>query len=164
MPEVALATTSGGEPLRLDRLPPGLTLVFVYPHIGIAEGISESGWNAIPGARGCTPEACGFRDHERELRDLGASIIGASSQALDEQREAVQRHGLGYPLASDPEMELSTTLGLPSFETGGHRFYRRLTLVVRDGVVEHVFYPVFPPDRHAAAVVAWLAAGGVRNA
>ena len=162
MPDVVLAT-SGGEPLHLGRLSSGLTLVFVYPHIGIAEGVSESGWNAIPGARGCTPEACGFRDHERELGELGASIVGVSSQALDEQRKAVQRHELGYPLASDPDMELATTLGLPTFETRGHRFYRRLTLVVRDGRVEHVFYPVFPPDRHAAEVVAWLAAGGMRN-
>jgi peroxiredoxin len=157
MPDVALATTRGDE-LRLEGLAAGVTVVFVYPRIGVPDGLPEAEWDAIPGARGCTPEACGFRDHERELRELGVAVVGISSQDLSEQRDAVDRHGLGYPLASDPAMELSRALGLPTFEAGGRTYYRRLTMVVRDGIVEHVFYPVFPPDRHAAEVVDWLSA------
>jgi peroxiredoxin len=128
------------------------------------EGVSEGGWDAIPGARGCTPEACGFRDHQRELRELGVAVVGVSSQGLAEQRAAVDRHGLGYPLASDPQMELSRELGLPTFETGGRTYYHRLTMVVSDGAIEHVFYPVFPPDRHAAEVVDWLSTRGMGDA
>jgi peroxiredoxin len=159
MPDLALAGTDGRE-VRLDRLGDGITVVFVYPQIGVPGSVPELEWDAIPGARGCTPEACGFRDHQHDLRELGVSVIGVSSQDLSEQRDAVERHGLGYPLASDPGFELSRALGLPTFEAGGRTYYRRLTMVVRDGAIEHVFYPVFPPDRHAAEVVDRLSGHG----
>jgi peroxiredoxin len=116
------------------------------------------GWDEIPGARGCTPESCGFRDHEAELRGLGAAVIGLSAQPLDEQREFAARERIPFPLANDRELRLAAAIGLPTFETGGMTLYRRLTLVVDGGTVEHAFYPVFPPDSHAAEVVAWLGA------
>jgi peroxiredoxin len=115
------------------------------------------GWDAIPGARGCTPEACGFRDHHRELLDAGAArVLGVSSQDTEYQQELVDRLGLPFPMLSDTGLLLADVLGLPAFEAGGMTLYRRLTLVVRDGVIEHVFHPVFPPDTHAQDVLAWL--------
>jgi peroxiredoxin len=155
IPPIELPTTHG-ELLRLDRLGSGWIVIYVYPMTGVPGRAPPQDWDAIPGARGCTPEACGFRDHSRELEALDASVVGISSQDAGEQLEAVERLGLPYPLASDPEMRLADALALPTFDADGRRFYKRLTLVVRDATVEHVFYPVFPPDRHAAEVLDWL--------
>ena len=114
-------------------------------------------WDAIPGARGCTAEACAFRDHHADLLAAGASAVyGLSTQDTDYQREAVDRLHLPFPMLSDEAFALTHALRLPTFEAGGRTLLRRLTMVVRDGVVEKVFYPVFPPDRHAAEVLAWL--------
>jgi peroxiredoxin len=114
------------------------------------------GWDAIPGARGCTPENCAFRDHHADLAAAGAGVLGLSTQLTDVQREAVERLHLPFALLSDAELQLSEALGLPTMVVEGTTMIRRLTLVVRDGRVEHVFYPVFPPDGHAVEVLAWL--------
>jgi peroxiredoxin len=114
------------------------------------------GWDEIPGARGCTPQSCAFRDHFAELEALGARVLGLSAQPLEDQIEFAGRVGLPYPLLSDPRLALAQALGLPTFEVAGMRLYRRLTLIADRGSIVEAFYPVFPPDRNAADVVAWL--------
>ena len=114
------------------------------------------GWDDIPGARGCTPQSCAFRDHFGELRTLGADVLGMSAQPLPDQIEFAERVELPYPILSDPELALAQALTLPTFEVAGMRLYRRLTLIARAGRIVKAFYPVFPPDRNAADVVAWL--------
>jgi peroxiredoxin len=131
-------------------------VLYCYPRTGRPGEDPPTGWDGIPGARGCTPQACAFRDHHDELRRLGARVLGLSSQPLDEQREFARRVNLPYPLASDPELVLARDLGLPTFTFDSLRLYRRLTLIARHGRVAKVFYPVFPPDRNAAEVAAWL--------
>ena len=113
----------------------------------------------IPGARGCTPQSCAFRDHHAELTALGvAQLYGLSTQRTDFQREAVERLHLPFPLLSDADLTLATALNLPLLHAGDMTLLKRLTMILRDGAVEHVFYPVFPPDRNAADVIAWLSA------
>jgi peroxiredoxin len=114
------------------------------------------GWDTIPGARGCTPEACAFRDHYTELRALGVEVFGLSTQPTPDQQEARERLHLPFHLLSDAELRFARPLRLPTFQVEGRTFLKRLTLVVRDGQIEHVFYPVFPPDQHPAEVVRWL--------
>jgi peroxiredoxin len=114
------------------------------------------GWDAIPDARGCTPETCAFRDHAQELAALGAGLFGLSTQTTAYQLEMAERLHLPFGVLSDAELLFATTLRLPTFEVDGMRLIKRLTLLVSDGVIEHVFYPVFPPDRHASEVVRWL--------
>lgn len=157
LPNVELLSTAG-ESVRIDGLAPGRTVLYVYPLTGRPGRDLPEGWDDIPGARGCTPESCGFRDHHRELLDAGAeAVFGLSSQDSDYQREAVERLHLPFAMLSDPNRRLaSAPLALPTFEAGGMRLYKRITLVIRDGAVEHVFYPVFPPDEHAGQVLAWL--------
>lgn len=157
VPHVELAGTAG-EPVRIDGPGPARTVVYVYPMTGRPGRDLPEGWDSIPGARGCTPESCGFRDHHRELLDAGAGrVFGLSSQDTAYQREAVERLHLPFALLSDPDHRLAAEpLRLPAFEAGGTRLYKRLTLIIRDGQVEHVFYPVFPPDEHAGQVLAWL--------
>jgi peroxiredoxin len=150
LPPVALAATDGST-VRLHELP-GLTVVFAYPRTGRPGEEppgGEAGWNAIPGARGCTPEACSFRDELARFHALGARVFGLSTQDTDYQREAVDRLHLPYLLLSDDGHELTDALGLPTFEVEGLRLIRRLTLIVRDGRIDDVVYPVFPPDRGA---------------
>jgi peroxiredoxin len=108
------------------------------------------------GARGCTPQSCGYRDHGEELRELGARVVGLSAQPIDDQREVAERLGLPHAVAADPELRLADSLDLPTFEFGGQRLYKRLSLVAERGRIVKVFYPVFPPDENAAEVVAWL--------
>ena len=156
MPALALASTQGGS-VRLHELGEGRTVLYLYPMTGRPGTDLPSGWNEIPGARGCTPEACGFRDHHAELREAGAkAVFGLSSQTSDYQREAAQRLELPFPLLSDPELELGAELGLPTFTVDGDTLYQRLTMIVNDGTIEHVFYPIFPPDAHAGQVLTWL--------
>lgn len=115
------------------------------------------GWDNVPGARGCTTEACDFRDHHQELIDAGASrALGLSSQDSDYQRELAERLRLPFAMVSDTELSVVHELGLPTFQAGDLTLFERLTLVIRDGVIEHVFYPIFPPNEHAQQVVAWL--------
>ena len=113
-------------------------------------------WDAIPGARGCTPESCGFRDHAAELAELGAAVLGLSAQPAELQREAVARLRLPFALLCDEELRLTSELRLPTFRAGGRTLLKRLTLAVTDGVVERVWYPIAAPDRHAEDVLGWL--------
>jgi peroxiredoxin len=168
MPPVALPATGGGT-MRVDVVPDGFTrlVVYAYPMTGLPGVPVPDGWDEIPGARGCTPESCGFRDHAAELASHGAAVAGLSTQGTGYQREAADRLRLPFPLLSDAGLTLTRALALPTFgidlppayEGGGPRtLLKRLTLVVRDGVIEKVFYPVFPPDRHADEVLAWASA------
>jgi peroxiredoxin len=157
-PAVRLASSAGGE-VDLAGLGRGLTVIYVYPMTGTPGVALPDGWDEIPGARGCTPESCAFRDHFAQLREAGAdAVYGLSTQVLQTQRELAERLELPYPLLADPRLELGAALGLPAFEAGGATRYRRLTLVIVNGRIEHVFYPVFPPDGHAGEVLAWLSA------
>jgi peroxiredoxin len=155
LPPVALSATEGTA-VDLSRLA-GRTVVYIYPRTGRPGVANPDGWDAIPGARGCTPQSCDFRDHFAQLRALGvAHVFGLSTQDTDYQREATERMHLPFPILSDARMELATALGLPTFAIAGMTLLKRMVLVIDDGVVAKVFYPVFPPDRSAAEVVAWL--------
>lgn len=135
----------------------GLNVVYAYPMTGRPDRPLPEGWDAIPGARGCTPEACAFRDHAAELRRLGVvEVFGLSTQTTDWQREAAERLDLPFALLSDRDLRLAGALRLPTFEVEGQTLIRRLTLIVREARVEAVFYPVFPPDRAPAQVIEWL--------
>ena len=150
LPPVALAATDG-ERVRLDELP-GRSVVFAYPRTGRpgeAPPGGEEGWNAIPGARGCTPEACSFRDELGRFRALGVRVFGLSTQDTAYQREAVERLHLPYALLSDEDLAFTRALELPRFEVEGMTLVRRLTLIVAEGRIADVVYPVFPPDRGA---------------
>jgi peroxiredoxin len=155
IPSITLPATTG-EVVDLSQLGPR-AIVYVYPMTGTPGVPLIEGWDQIPGARGCTPESMGFRDSFDELAGLGAQVFGLSVQSTDEQGEAAARLGLPFPLLSDSGLVLADRLRLPTFKAAdGVVRYRRLTLVLNPGRVEHVFYPVFPPDRHAAEVLAWL--------
>jgi peroxiredoxin len=156
LPHLALAATDGST-VDLSELGDGRTVVYVYPMTGKPGVTLPDGWDQIPGARGCTPEACGFRDHFAELQAAGAKrVFGLSSQDTGYQTELAQRLGLPFTILSDTRLRLSELLRLPTFAIGGERLYKRLTMIISDGRVEHVFYPIFPPDRHAGEVLAWL--------
>jgi peroxiredoxin len=131
-------------------------VLYVYPRTGKPGVPSLPGWDDTPGARGCTPQSCAFRDHAAELAGLGARIAGMSSQSRDEQVEFAGRNHISYPVLSDPDLLVRDALELPTFEIAGHTLYKRLALIAERGVVVKVFYPVFPPDRNAADVVEWL--------
>ncbi|HEU4703002.1 MAG TPA: peroxiredoxin [Conexibacter sp.] len=157
LPAVALAATSGGEvDVAAAAASAGTLVLYVYPRTSTPGQPSPDGWDAIPGARGCTPQSCAFRDHHAELRALGAGVLGVSAQPATEQAEFAAREQLPFALLSDPRLRLAEALRLPTFEAGGMRLYKRITLVVEDGAIVKVFYPVFPPDRNAAEVLAWL--------
>jgi len=160
VPDLSLASTDGTT-VSIRRLGAGRTIIYVYPLTGRPGVNLPAGWDEIPGARGCTPEACGFRDHHRELLDAGASAIyGLSSQDTAYQREFVERMELPFPILSDPELALADAVGLPTFEAAGQQLYKRITLVIRDGAIEHVFYPIFPQNEHAGEVLGWLRSRG----
>ncbi len=157
LPPVTL-TSTGGRRISLARLA-GLTVVYVYPRTGKPDQELPTGWNAIPGARGCTPQSCAFRDHYQELRNLGVgNLFGLSTQDTAYQREAVERLHLPFELLSDEKLEFARALKLPTFAVDGMTLIKRLTLIAREGVIERVFYPVFPSDANAGEVAAWLAA------
>lgn len=160
MPHIELQSTAG-RTVGLDQLGPGRTVLYIYPRSGVPGEPLPEGWDAIPGARGCTPEACGFRDHHAELRSAGAAnVYGLSSQDTDYQAELVDRLDLPFEILSDPELALVDALGLPTFIANGAPLYKRITLIVADGRIEHAFYPVFPPDQHASEVLEWLSERG----
>jgi peroxiredoxin len=154
VPPLRLQSTDGE--LDLSSEAAGLLVLYVYPRTGRPGVEPPADWDATPGARGCTPQSCGYRDHGAELRALGARVIGLSAQSLEDQREAVERLGLPHPVVADPELHLAGALGLPTFDFDGTRLYKRLALVAERGRIVKVFYPVFPPDENAAEVVAWL--------
>jgi peroxiredoxin/diadenosine tetraphosphate (Ap4A) HIT family hydrolase/catechol 2,3-dioxygenase-like lactoylglutathione lyase family enzyme len=155
LPALALPSTAG-RTVRLDRLGAGWSVLYCYPRTGGPDEPGPPGWDAIPGARGCTPQACGYRDHHAELRGLGAQVFGVSTQTTEYQREMATRLGLPFDVLSDADFRLTDALGLPTFEAGGMRLMKRLTLLARGGRIEACFYPVFPPDADAERVLAWL--------
>ena len=162
LPSIPLSSTDG-EKIDLSSLR-GRSVVYVYPRTGRPDLPASAAWDAIPGARGCTPQSCGFRDHYAELRSLGASaVFGLSTQTTDYQREAVERLHLPFPLLSDSGLVFTRALRLPTFEFEPYgeessTLLKRMAFVVRDGRIEKVFYPVFPPDRNAEEVTEWLRA------
>ena len=155
LPSVSLPSTQGGS-LDLADAARDRVVVYVYPRTGTPGEPLPEGWDEIPGARGCTPQSCAFRDHAADLAAHGASLIGVSAQSPEDQREFAEREHIPYPLLSDASLELAAALALPTFEAAGMRLYRRLTFIARAGRIEKVFYPVFPPDRNAAEVLSWL--------
>jgi peroxiredoxin len=156
LPRIELPSTDSGR-VRLSDLA-SRTVLFAVPSIGgIDEGLLDE-WTAVPGARGCTPEACSFRDQLTSFRSAGVAVLGLSGQTADEQREAVKRLHLPYPLLSDQELQLATSPGLPTFEFHGRPYFKRLTLVVSEGTIEAALYPVFPPDEAPEQALVWLAA------
>jgi peroxiredoxin len=158
MPAISLPST-GGHDVTLSSLP-GRSVVFAYPRTGEPGKIGlTDDWDMIPGARGCTPQACSFRDLHAELRAAGADhVFGLSTQDTAYQLEMTQRLHLPFPVLSDSALRLSTAMNLPRMEVSGQILLKRMALVLRDGVVEAVFYPVFPPDRNAGDVLEWLKA------
>ncbi len=155
-PHLHLASTTG-KAIRLDALGPGRTVLYIYPLTSRPGTDLPQGWDLIPGARGCTPEACGFRDHHQDLLTAGAArLLGLSSQDTSYQREAAERLHLPFQMLSDPALNLASALGLPTFQASGLTLYKRLTMIIGDNVIEHAFYPVFPPDKHAQQVLDWL--------
>ena len=159
VPSLALPATDGTT-VDLSTLP-GRVVVYAYPRTGIPGTENPPGWDLIPGARGCTPQSCAFRDHFAELKALGVNrLFGLSTQDTAYQREAADRLHLPFPILSDEHLSLTGALRLPTFQTSGMTLLKRLTLVINDGKIEHVFYPVFPPDRNASDVIAWLTAVG----
>jgi peroxiredoxin len=157
LPALSLASTAGVIDLR--EAGAGTLVLYIYPRTGRPGVAPPPGWDETPGARGCTPQSLAFRDHRAELAALGADVVGMSAQTLADQEEFAAREHIPYPVA-DPDLRLAAALNLPTFEIAGMRLYRRITLIVRAGSIEHVFYPVFPPDRNAADVTAWLQARG----
>ncbi|CAN5626134.1 peroxiredoxin [soil metagenome] len=151
---VPLMSTTG-EPVDLALLD-GRTILYCYPLTGRPGQELPPGWDEIPGARGCTPQSCAFRDHHEELRLLGARVFGLSSQSTEYQREAAERLHLPFELLSDEELEFARALNLPTFQAEGMTLVKRLTMIVNDGRIEKVFYPVFPPHENAGEVVGWL--------
>jgi peroxiredoxin len=156
LPVLALTLDSSQGPVSFRELGVDLAVLYVYPRTGRPDRATPAGWDAIPGARGCTPQSCAFRDHARELADLGARVAGLSTQTLADQEEFAQREHMPFPVIADPERKLGAALRLPTFEFEGAELYRRVTMVLEAAHVAKVFYPVFPPDRNAADVVAWL--------
>ena len=157
LPALSLAATDGSS-VDLSSLR-GRTIVYVYPRTGLPNVLMPEGWDAIPGARGCTPQSCSFRDHFAELKQLGVGqVFGLSVQDSDYQRELVERLHLPFPVLSDFELTLTRALNLPTFTAAGMTLLKRMVFVIDDGVMTKVFYPVFPPDKSAAEVVAWLRA------
>jgi peroxiredoxin len=157
LPALALPSTDGGA-VDLAAAAAGRAVFYCYPRTGTPGVPLPTGWDQIPGARGCTPEACAFRDHHAELAALGARVFGISTQTTAEQREFAARVHLPFPLLSDADLRLAHALRLPTLGVDGLTLHRRLTLIAERGIIAKVFYPVFPPDTHAADVVAWLAA------
>lgn len=155
MPSLALLSTKNRR-VDLSKQTRPRTVVYFYPMTGQPGKALPAGWDDIPGARGCTLETCGFRDLHAELAKLNADVYGVSVQSTDYQKEMVERLKVPFEVLCDEKMELVRALKLPTFTAGGMTLNKRLTIVVRGGKIEHVFYPVFPPDKHADEVIAWL--------
>jgi peroxiredoxin len=152
LPDVFLPSSQGAVNVR------DFTVLYLYPRTGRPGRPMLLAWDAIPGARGCTPQSCAFRDHSAELAALGASVAGLSAQSLDDQLEFAERNHMPFPIISDEWLELARDPGLPTFEVEGLTLYKRLALISERGRIVKVFYPVFPPDRNAQDVVDWLEA------
>jgi peroxiredoxin len=155
LPDIALPATSGPA-VNLSKLE-GRSVVYVYPRTGVPGVANPDGWDMIPGARGCTPQSCSFRDHAGELTALGVKqLFGLSTQDTAYQREAAERLHLPFPVLSDDKLELTKALKLPTFVADGMTLLKRMAWVIDNGTITKVFYPVFPPDKNAEEVIAWL--------
>ena len=143
----------------IDAVSQPRTIIYFYPRTGKLGQKLPNGWNKIPGARGCTPESCGFRDHYQQLQLLGANVYGCSTQTTEYQQEVVERLCLPFVLLSDAKLELLNHLQLPYFtlpELDNIPLIKRLTIILKNDSIEHVFYPIFPPDKHSQEVIDWL--------
>jgi peroxiredoxin len=156
IPELELPSTQGDGTRDLARLAQGRLVAYLYPRTGVPGRPLSPGWDDIPGARGCTPQSCAFRNSLAEFKQLGATVVGISAQSPAEQREFARREQIPFPLLSDSGLKLAEALRLPTFKVEGRRLYRRLTLIAEAGKIVKIFYPVFPPDRNAGEVLAWL--------
>jgi len=155
MPSVTLMGTDG-HPVALDKLD-GCTVIYIYPRTSPPGGSAIPGWDAIPGAKGCTPQSCGFRDHFADLKSAGVTaVFGMSVQDTAYQQEVVERLHLPFPILSDEEFQLRDALDLPTFEAGGMVLLERMALILSHGIIQHVFHPIQDPDQNAADVAAWL--------
>jgi peroxiredoxin len=155
LPDLALPATYGAS-VNLSKLG-GRTVVYVYPRNGVPGVDPPDGWDQIPGARGCTPQSCSFRDNFGELKRLGvAQLYGLSTQDTEYQREAATRLHLPFPILSDVKLALTKALNLSTFATAGMTLLKRMAVVIDDGTITKAFYPVFPPDKNAAEVIAWI--------
>ncbi len=155
LPSIALTSTRGRE-VDLSHEPSRLLVIYCYPRTGRPDQPIPDGWDAIPGARGCTPQNCAYRDRSAAFESLGAAVYGLSTQTPEYQREMAERLQLPYEVLSDHERALTRALRLPTFDFNGETLIKRLSMVVRDGVIEHVAYPVFPSDADAPAILEWL--------
>lgn len=155
IPRILLPSTAG-RIVDLSALRSPRTVIYCYPRTGVPGEPLPDGWDTIPGARGCTPQSCGFRDLMTEFRQLGVEVFGFSTQTCEYQQEAVARLHLPFEILSDADFKACGALRLPTFEVQGMRLVKRLTLVVRYGGIEHVFYPVFPPNESAVETLRWL--------
>lgn len=157
LPDLALPATDGTQ-VNLSKLK-GRTVVYIYPRTGVPGVDPPDGWDQIPGARGCTPQSCAFRDHYADLKRLGvAQLYGLSAQDTAYQQEAVSRLHLPFPILSDGKLAYAKALKLPTFGVAGMTLLKRMALVIDDGTITKAFYPVFPPDKNAEEVVAWIQA------
>jgi len=154
IPEISLPATSGAS-MSLTRSK-GFVVVYFYPKTGRPNVPLPRDWDVIPGARGCTPQSCSFRDHMAELKSLDAEVFGVSSQTTSYQIEAKERLHLPFELLSDTQFLLRDRLRMPTFLAEGEELYRRVTLIIHEGIIAKVFYPVFPPDQNATDVIKWL--------
>ena len=159
LPRIALRSTKGR---LVDLSAPSTSriVVYCYPRTGRPNEPLFAGWDLIPGARGCTPETCAFRDHHQDLQKRGAEVFGFSTQTTEYQQEMVTRLHVPFEVLSDVDLAFVHALRLPTFDIAGLTLVKRLTLVISGGHIEKVFYPVFPPDQHAAEVLAWLTRRG----
>jgi peroxiredoxin len=157
MPHVQLLSTAG-KLVDLSKLSAPRTVIYCYPMTGVPGQALPEGWDLIPGARGCTPQSCGFRDHYQELLALDTEVFGLSTQTTEYQREVAERLALPFGVLSDADFAFCDALRLPTFEAAGVRLLKRLTLIVKAGRIEHVFYPVFPPNESAEETARWLKA------
>ncbi len=154
LPDLALQTTHGMQ-VNFSSLP-GIVVIYAYPMTGRPDSDLPAGWNQIPGARGCTPQSCSFRDHFRDIKKLHASVYGLSTQASDYQAEAASRLHLPFPLVSDAKLEFINALSLPTLCVDDRVLSRRITIIAIGGIIEKVFYPVFPPDENVHQLIAYL--------
>lgn len=150
LPDLVLDSSQGPVNVR------DLDVVYLYPRTGRPDRPTPPGWDETPGARGCTPQSCAFRDAHGELSALGVRVAGLSTQTLEEQREFAERNRMPFPVVADPERRLGVALRLPTFDFDGATLYRRLTLVAENARIANVFYPVFPPDANASDVLRWF--------
>lgn len=156
LPSVSL-TSIAGKAVDLSAYA-GTLVIYFYPMLGRPDSPPLIGWNDIPGARGCTPQTCAFRDLHAELKQLGVEVFGVSAQHLEDQQEAHARLHLPFVLLNDGQLALAKALKLPTFEYRGTRLMKRLTIIATGGLIRKVFYPVFPPNNNAGEVIAWLTA------